>query len=192
MVVSKTRAAEEIESLISQGQNLFGENRMQEVTEKWPPLLEKYPSTRVHFIGHLQTNKTKQVVTLCHGLHSLDRPELARSIADALQKNPKPFDLYVQVNTGEEPQKGGIAPPSLSSFIDFCRSDLRLNITGLMCLPPVDAPPAFHFALLHKLGIAHGLNQFSMGMSDDFETAIRYQSTLIRIGSAIFEPKIAL
>lgn len=186
MAVSKGRDAAAIDQLIKNGVTLFGENRAQEVLEKWPPIRARCPQTRVHFIGHLQTNKVKDVYAACDGLHSLDRPELAQALRKAIAAQPREFDIYIQVNTGEEPQKGGVTPTHLPEFVRYCRVDMGLNIKGLMVLPPMGAPAALHFTLLHKLAAETGLQGLSMGMSDDFETAIRCRATLVRLGSILF------
>jgi pyridoxal phosphate enzyme (YggS family) len=187
MVVSKTRTRSDLLPLLQSGHRLFGENRVQEAEEKWPEIKKEFPDVALHFIGHLQTNKSADAIRTFDGIQSLDRPDLARSIAKEMRKQNKTPELYIQVNTGEETQKGGVLPQDLQSLFDLCTQELNLRIKGLMCIPPVDENPALHFGLLRKRGHDLGLRYFSMGMSADYESAIRYGSTMIRLGSAIFE-----
>ncbi len=186
VAVSKTIAIEAIMPALGAGQRAFGENRVQELIAKWPPLRERFPDLELHLIGALQTNKVREALAHADCLHSLDRPKLAEAIAaerDRVQRCPK---LFIQVNTGEEPQKAGIGPRETDAFIDDCRKRLGLPIVGLMCIPPHDDEPAPHFALLREMARRHGLAALSMGMTADFEIAIGFGATHVRVGSAIF------
>ena len=186
IAVSKSFAAAEILPVLEAGQRVFGENRVQEAAEKWPALRQRYPSLELHLIGPLQTNKVRDAVALFEVIHTLDRLKLAKAIraeCDGQGKRPK---LLVQINTGEEPQKSGVAPAEADTFIAQCRDEVGLSIAGLMCIPPADEEPALHFALLAKIARRNGLAGLSMGMSADFETAIALDATFIRVGSAIF------
>jgi hypothetical protein len=186
IAISKTFGPEDIATVMAAGQRVFGENRVQEAIRKWPPLKSRWQDVALHLVGSLQTNKLREAAGLFDAVHSLDRPKLAEALRkerDSLGRLPL---LFVQVNTGEEPQKSGIAPQDAPAFLDFCRERLELPIFGLMCIPPADEPPAPHFALLAKLARAHGLSGLSMGMSADFETAIRFGATHVRVGTAIF------
>jgi hypothetical protein len=185
VAVSKFQPLEKIEALIEQGQRVFGENRVQEAEEKFSALRTKYPDLELHFIGHLQTNKAKDAVRLFNVIETVDRPELAEALRKEMDKQKRPLPCFIQVNTGNEEQKGGVAPQDLAALYRLCQ-ELKLNITGLMCLPPAADIPDLHFALLHKLAGELGLKHLSMGMSADFDTAIRYGATHIRIGSALF------
>ncbi len=186
VAVSKTYGAPEILPVIEAGHRLFGENRVQEAKAKWPPLRERFPDLELHLIGPLQSNKTKEAVQLFDAIHSIDRPKIAKAIADEMAKQDKPLKLFIQVNTGEEPQKAGVMPRDAAGFARHCIDELNLPVTGLMCIPPAEEEPALHFALLDKLGKELGLPELSMGMSADFETAIQFGATQIRVGSAIF------
>jgi PLP dependent protein len=186
IAVTKTHEREGIVPAIAAGQTLFGENRVQEAKAKWPELRAEFPQVRVHLIGPLQTNKVKEAVALFDAIHSVDRPKLAEALAAEIDKIGKRPELFIQVNTGEEDQKAGIAPREAAAFIADCRERLRLPITGLMCIPPVDEEPAMHFALLQKIARENGIANLSMGMSADFETAVRFGATHVRIGTAIF------
>ena len=159
---------------------------MQEAKTKWPPLRAEHPDTELHLVGPLQTNKVREALALFDAIHSLDRPKLAKILRRELNQAVRELLLFIQVNTGEEPQKAGVHPLAAPKFIDFCRETIKLPIYGLMCIPPVDQPPAPHFALLAKLAREHGLEGLSMGMSADFETAIRFGATHVRVGTAIF------
>ena len=181
IAVSKTHGIESIEAAIAAGQRDFGENRVQEARAKWPSLKARHPHVRLHLIGPLQTNKLDDALALFDVFHTLDRPRLAEKIA-AQAKRP---DLFIQVNTGEEPQKAGILPQEADAFVESCRR-LGLNPQGLMCIPPVHEPAAPHFALLAKIARRNSLTRLSMGMSADFETAIGLGATHIRVGTAIF------
>jgi pyridoxal phosphate enzyme (YggS family) len=186
VAVSKTYGEEAILPVIESGQRVFGENRVQEAKAKWPSLRSRHPGLELHLIGPLQSNKTKEAVELFDAIHSIDRPKIASAVADEMSRQGKHPKLFVQVNTGEEQQKAGIAPRDTAAFLRHCRDDLKLEIAGLMCIPPVDEEAALHFGLLAKLARENGLAGLSMGMSDDFETAIALGATHVRIGSAIF------
>jgi PLP dependent protein len=186
VAVSKTFAAEAIEPVIAAGQRAFGENRVQEAKAKWSSLAARHPGVELHLVGPLQTNKASDAVRLFDSIHTVDRPKLARILAEEIAKQGRAPELFVQVNTGEEPQKAGIAPPEVDQFIALCRTSYGLAIAGLMCIPPVEEEPALHFALLAKIAARNGLAKLSMGMSGDFETAIKFGATHVRVGSAIF------
>lgn len=187
VAVTKNRSAEDILPLLQDGQRVFGENRVQEAADKWPALRAQFPDTELHFIGQLQSNKAKDAVALFDVIHTLDRTSLAEALSKEMQKQDKNIPCFIQVNTGDEPQKGGVAVSDLAAFYKTCTQDLGLNIIGLMCIPPVEEVPELHFALLHKQAKALGLPNLSMGMSGDYPAAIRMQASHIRIGSALFE-----
>jgi PLP dependent protein len=186
VAVSKTFGAETIEPVIAAGQRVFGENRVQEARSKWPPLTGRHPGLELHLVGPLQTNKAAEAVALFNVIHTLDRPKLARALADQFAKQGRTRQLFAQVNTGEESQKAGVAPLEADAFLAECRNAYGLEVSGLMCIPPVKEEPALHFALLAKIAARNGLSCLSMGMSGDFETAIKFGATHVRIGSAIF------
>ena len=188
VAVSKTFGAEDITPVLDAGQRVFGENRVQEARAKWPALRERYPGVELHLIGPLQTNKVREALGLFDVIHTLDRPSLAAALAKELARPDAapPPRLLVQVNTGEEPQKAGVAPLEADAFIADCRERHGLAIDGLMCIPPADEPPASHFALLATIARRNGLAALSMGMSGDYPLAIGLGATLIRVGSAIF------
>ncbi len=186
IAVSKTFAAEDIRPVLATGHIVFGENRVQEAKSKWPPLLADHPDTELHLIGPLQSNKAAEAVQLFSAIHSLDRDSLAVALARELERVPRKVDLFVQVNTGLEAQKSGIAPAQTMAFVERCQHTLKLPVAGLMCLPPEHEEPSVHFAMLARLARDCGLRQLSMGMSGDFETAIAFGATHIRVGSAIF------
>jgi hypothetical protein len=186
IAVSKTFGAAEILPVLAAGQRIFGENRVQEAKAKWPALKAEFPYLELHLIGPLQSNKAKEAVELFDAIHSIDREKIARAIAEETKKQGKRPELFVQVNTGEEPQKAGVTPGELAALLALCRDELKLEISGLMCIPPVEEEAALHFAFLAKLAAEHGLAGLSMGMSDDFETAIAFGATHVRVGSAIF------
>jgi hypothetical protein len=186
IAVSKTFEAEAIVPVIAAGQRVFGENRVQEAKAKWPALEASYPGIALHLIGPLQTNKAKEAVALFDAIHSLDRPSLCEALAKEFVKQARRPQLFVQLNTGEEPQKAGIAPGEADDFIRRCRDSYGLSISGLMCIPPVDEAPAPHFALTAKIAARNGLTCLSMGMSADFTVAIQFGATHVRVGSAIF------
>jgi pyridoxal phosphate enzyme (YggS family) len=186
IAVSKTFDAAAIKPAIDAGQCVFGENRVQEAKAKWPALMSAHPGLALHLIGPLQSNKAKEAVALFDAIHSVDRPSVCEALAKAIDAQKKPIELFVQLNTGEEPQKAGIAPAEADAFIASCRDKYGLPISGLMCIPPVDDAPAPHFALTAKIAARNGLKNLSMGMSADFATAIALGATHVRIGSAIF------
>ena len=186
IAVSKTFGADAIEPVIMAGQRVFGENRVQEAKTKWPPLMAAHPGLALHLIGPLQSNKAKEAVALFDAIHSVDRPSLCAALAKEIAAQNRRPQLFVQINTGEEPQKAGIVPDGADAFIAACRKDYGLEISGLMCIPPVDEAPAPHFALTAKIAARNGLPNLSMGMSADFATAIQFGATHVRVGSAIF------
>ncbi|GGB50698.1 YggS family pyridoxal phosphate-dependent enzyme [Blastomonas aquatica] len=185
IAISKTKPVEAIEELIAQGQLVFGENRVQEAQAKFPALREQHPGLELHMVGQLQSNKADDAVALFDCIHSVDRPSLAKALADAMDKAGRRVPCFVQVNIGEEDQKGGCAIADLPQFLDKVHA-LGLPIVGLMAVPPADVEPAPYFALLAKLARDAGLDQLSIGMSGDFETAVRLGATHVRIGSALF------
>jgi PLP dependent protein len=185
IAISKTKPVEAIEALIDQGHRVFGENRVQEAAAKFPQLRERYADLAVHMVGQLQSNKADEAVALFDAIHSLDRPSLAKALAAAMDKNGKRVPCFVQVNIGEEEQKGGCAIADLPAFLTLTH-ELGLPVVGLMAVPPADVEPAPYFALLAKLARDAGLDQLSMGMSGDYETAVRIGATHVRIGSALF------
>ena len=186
IAVSKTFDAEAIRPVIAAGQRVFGENRVQEAQGKWPALREEFPDIELHLIGPLQSNKAKDAVALFDVIHTLDREKIARALAAECAEQQRDLRFFIQVNTGEEPQKAGIAPRETDDFVAFCRDELHLPLLGLMCIPPVDDTPGPHFALLRKIAERNGLSGLSMGMSSDFESAVRVGATHVRVGSAIF------
>ncbi|MBC7280260.1 YggS family pyridoxal phosphate-dependent enzyme [Hoeflea sp.] len=186
VAVSKTKPVEDIRLVIDAGQRVFGENRVQEAQSKWPGLKAETPGLELHLIGPLQSNKTADAVALFDVIQTVDREKIAREIAREIEKQGRSPRLYVQVNTGSEAQKAGIEPDQADAFLALCRTELGLAITGLMCIPPVDENPGPHFALLSKIARENGIETLSMGMSDDFETAIGFGATEVRVGSAIF------
>jgi pyridoxal phosphate enzyme (YggS family) len=186
VAVSKTFPAQAIEPMLAAGQRVFGENYVQEAKTKWGPLRERFPDVELHLIGPLQSNKARDAVRLFDVIHTLDRTSLAAALTKEIAQSERPPRLLVQVNTGEEPQKGGVLPAEADAFIALCREKHGLTIEGLMCIPPADEPPSPHFALLAKLAKRNGLKVLSMGMSADFEAAIQLGATHVRVGSAIF------
>jgi PLP dependent protein len=186
IAVSKTFDAGAIAPVIEAGQRVFGENRVQEAKAKWPGLMSAYPDIALHLIGPLQSNKAKEAVALFDAIHSVDRPSICQALAKEIDSQKRRPQLFVQLNTGEEPQKAGIAPSEADGFIASCRDKYGLAISGLMCIPPVDDAPAPHFALTAKIAARNGLKNLSMGMSADFAIAIQFGATHVRVGSAIF------
>ena len=186
VAVSKTFWAEDIEPVILAGQKIFGENRVQEAHQKWPSLRETHADISLHLIGPLQTNKVRDAVALFDCIETLDRPKLARALATEMKRTGKTLDLLIQVNTGAEDQKAGILPEDADDFIRECRENLGLTINGLMCIPPFDEEPSLHFSLLRSIAERNDLNVLSMGMSGDFEIAIAFGATHVRVGTAIF------
>jgi pyridoxal phosphate enzyme (YggS family) len=186
IAVSKTFAAETIVPVIKAGQRVFGENRVQEAKAKWPGLMSAYPGLALHLIGPLQSNKAKEAVALFDAIHSIDRPSICEALAKQIDSQKRRPELFVQLNTGEEPQKAGVTPAEADAFIADCRDKYGLLISGLMCIPPINEAPAPHFALTAKIAARNGLKNLSMGMSADFALAIQFGATHVRIGSAIF------
>ncbi|MCG8558734.1 MAG: YggS family pyridoxal phosphate-dependent enzyme [Hyphomicrobiales bacterium] len=189
IAVGKTFGADAIEPVIAAGQRLFGENRIQEAQGKWPALKARYPDVQLHLIGPLQSNKVKDAVALFDVIETVDRPKIARAIAAEMERAGRWPRLLVQVNTGEEPQKAGVLPAETDAFVARCREEHGLEIEGLMCIPPLDEEPALHFALMAKIAERLGLPELSMGMSADFETAIAFGATYVRVGTAVFGPR---
>ena len=185
--VSKQQPWTAIAPVLAAGQIIFGENRVQEALQRWGP---RRQGVELRLIGPLQTNKTAEAVALFDVIETLDRPKLARVLAETFSTQGKTVRLYVQVNTGEEPQKAGVSPLQADRFVAMCRDDLGLTIEGLMCIPPAEEPPGPHFALLAKIAQRNGLERLSMGMSTDFRTAIRLGATSVRIGSALFGERL--
>lgn len=186
VAVSKTFGPEAIAPVLDTGHRVFGENRVQEAQAKWPDLRARYAGIALHLIGPLQSNKAGEAVALFDVIESVDREKIARTVRREMDRQGRRPRLYVQVNTGEEPQKAGVAPSHTARFVAFCRDELELEIEGLMCIPPFGENPGPHFALLKKLAARCGLEGLSMGMSGDFETAIAFGATNVRVGSAIF------
>ncbi|PWC81011.1 alanine racemase [Azospirillum sp. TSH100] len=186
VAVSKTHPAEAVEEALAAGQRVFGENRVQEAKAKFPALKDRFPDLELHLIGPLQTNKVKDAVTLFDVIQTLDRPKLAEALAEEMAKTGRRPRCLIEVNTGEEPQKAGIPPAEVEAFLADCRDRLGLPVTGLMCIPPVDEEAAMHFALLAGMARRLGLSEISMGMSGDYETAVRFGATHVRVGTAIF------
>ena len=189
IAVSKGQPLAAIEAVLAAGHRVFGENRVEEAVAKWPALKERFPDVELHMIGGLQTRKVRDAVGLFDVIQSLDRPKLARKLAAEMTAQNRVPALTIQVNTGEEPQKGGVVPSDLPGLLSLCRDELGLAISGLMCLPPADEEPSPHFALLVKLARRHGLETLSMGMSGDFEVAAALGATHVRVGTAIFGPR---
>jgi hypothetical protein len=186
VAVSKTFGVSDIEPVIQAGQRVFGENRVQEAKTKWPELRTRHPGLELHLIGPLQTNKAAEAVALFDVIQTVDRPKLALALAAEMKKQGIARDVFIQVNTGREPQKAGIMAEDIDQFLRLCRDEAGLNVTGLMCIPPVDEPPEEHFSFLKGLADRLSLPRISMGMSGDFETAIALGATHVRVGSAIF------
>jgi pyridoxal phosphate enzyme (YggS family) len=186
VAISKMFEADVVAPVIGAEQRVFGENRVQEAKAKWPALRAKEPGIELHLVGPLQSNKAKEAVALFDAIHSVDRPSLAEALAKEIAKQDRRPLLFVEVNTGAEPQKAGIRPEDTDAFIQLCRQTHGLSISGLMCIPPADDAPAPHFALLKKIADRNGLKLLSMGMSADFAIAIRFGATHVRIGTAIF------
>jgi hypothetical protein len=186
IAVSKTFDAHAIVPIVASGQRVFGENRVQEAKAKWPGLMSAYPGLTLHLIGPLQSNKAKEAVALFDAIHSVDRPSICQALAKEIHSQGRHPELFVQLNTGEEPQKAGVAPAEADGFIAACREAYGLAVAGLMCIPPVNEAPAPHFALTAKIAARNGLKKLSMGMSADFAVAIQFGATHIRVGSAIF------
>jgi pyridoxal phosphate enzyme (YggS family) len=186
VAVSKTFSADAIAPVITAGQRVFGENRVQEANAKWPPLRERHPGLALHLIGPLQSNKAKEAIALFDAIHSVDRPSLCVALTKEIQRLGRAPMMFVQINTGAEAQKAGVLPERADAFIADCRTTYGLDIAGLMCIPPIDEAPAPHFALTAKIANRNGLKMLSMGMSADFGLAVRFGATHVRVGSAIF------
>ena len=186
VAVSKTFGPEAIAPVLEAGQRVFGENRVQEATAKWPALRAKHPATELHLVGPLQSNKAREAVALFDAIHSVDRPSLCQALAKEIARQGRTPLLFVEVNSGGEPQKSGVLPQEADAFVERCRDTYGLAIAGLMCLPPLDEPPAPHFALTREIARRNGLALLSMGMSADFAVAIAFGATHVRIGTAIF------
>ncbi len=186
VAVSKTHGADRVRELLVAGQRVFGENRVQEAEEKFPALKAEYPDLQLHLIGPLQTNKAREAVALFDVIESVDRERLAATLAKEMARANRRPECFIQVNTGEEPQKAGIMPAELDAFVASCRDNHKLPVVGLMCIPPVDEEPALHFALLVKMAARNELAKVSMGMSADYEIAVRLGATHVRVGSALF------
>ena len=186
VAISKMFGADAIAPVIAAGQRVFGENRVQEAKAKWPALRERHPDIELHLVGPLQSNKTKDAVALFDAIHSVDRPSLAQALAKEFARQTRRPTLFVEINTGAEPQKAGVLPEEADAFLKTCRDDYGLVISGLMCIPPADEPAAPHFALTAKIAKRNGLALLSMGMSADFPLAIAFGATHVRVGTAIF------
>lgn len=186
VAVSKTHGADRVRELLRAGQRIFGENRVQEAEGKFPALKAEYPDLELHLIGPLQTNKVREAMALFDVIQSVDRERLAATLAKEMDRANRRPSCYIQVNTGEEAQKAGIAPAEVDTFVATCRDTYKLPIVGLMCIPPVDEEPALHFALLAKMAARNGLTSVSMGMSADYETAVKLGATHVRVGTALF------
>ena len=186
VAVSKTKPAESVRAALAAGQRVFGENRVQEALGKFPALRREYPDLVLHLIGPLQTNKVRDAVAHFDVIQTLDRPRLAETLAHEMEKTGRRLPCFIEVNTGEEPQKAGAWPEAADAFIADCRARLGLPVAGLMCIPPENEEPSLHFALLREIARRNGLDELSMGMSADYETAIRFGATLVRVGTAIF------
>ena len=186
IAVSKGHPASRILPALAAGHATFGENRVQEASEKWQALRAEWPDAALHYIGALQTNKVRDAVAVADAIHAIDRPKLADALAREMERQGRRSDCFIQVNTGAEPQKAGVPPENLDALVTRCRDDLMLPVIGLMCIPPAAEDPAAHFALLRELATRHGLDCLSMGMSADYRTAIALGATHVRIGTAIF------
>ena len=186
VAVSKTHGADKVRELLAAGHRVFGENRVQEAESKYPALKAEYPDLQLHLIGPLQTNKAHDAVALFDVIESVDRERLAATLAKEMAKAGRTPECFIQVNTGEEPQKAGVLPAELDAFVTTCRDTHKLPVVGLMCIPPVDEEPALHFALLVKMAARNGLAKVSIGMSADYEIAVRLGATHVRVGSALF------
>lgn len=186
IAVSKTFEAEDIRPVLDAGQRVFGENRVQEAMGKWPGLRTEYEGIELHLIGPLQSNKAREAVATFDVIHTIDREKIARALKAEMDRQGRSLPCYLQVNTGEEPQKAGVSPTEVDGFLTLCRDEIGLNVVGLMCIPPVDEAPGPHFALLEQIARRNGLTGLSMGMSSDYEIAVGFGATHVRVGSAIF------
>ena len=192
VAIAKTFGAEAIEPVIAAGQRVFGENRVQEAKAKWPAMIARHSDIELHLVGTLQSNKAREAVALFDAIHSLDRASLAEALAKEIARQGRRPLLFAEVNTGAEPQKAGVLPENADAFLAVCRDRYGLAVAGLMCIPPVDEPPAPHFALTAKIARRNGLKLLSMGMSADFATAIAFGATHVRVGTAIFGARDSL
>jgi len=186
VAISKTFAAEAILPVLREGQRVFGENRVQEARAKWPALRDRFPDVELHLVGPLQSNKAKEAIQLFDAIHAVDRASLCAALAKEIQRQGRAPILFVEINTGAEPQKSGVLPDAADDFLKTCRDSYGLPIAGLMCIPPVHEAPAPHFALTARIAARNGLRLLSMGMTADFPTAIRFGATHVRVGTAIF------
>lgn len=186
IAVSKVQPIERVRAAVIAGHRLFGENRVQEALARWQPIRQEFDDIAVHLIGPLQTNKARDAVGFFDAIHTLDRPRLAAALAREMDRQDRRPDCYIEVNTGAEPQKAGVRASEADDFIRQCRVDYALPIVGLMCIPPADEAPALHFALLREIARRNGLTNLSMGMSGDYQTAIAFDATLVRVGTAVF------
>ncbi len=189
VAVAKTQPPERIAAALAAGHRLFGENRVQEAQAKWPALRERWPDAALHLVGPLQTNKAGAAVALFDAIETVDRPRLAEALRREMDRRGVERDCFVQVNTGEEPQKAGVLPAEADAFVALCRDRIGLRVAGLMCIPPAPEEPALHFALLRKIARRNGIAGLSMGMSADFEAAIAFGATHVRVGTAVFGPR---
>ena len=192
VAVTNTHSAARIRPALDAGQRIFGENRVQEAEGKWPALKAEYPDVRLHLIGPLQSNKARHAVRLFDVIETVDRPKLARALAQAMDNEGCRPDVFIEVNTGEEAQKHGIPPGEADAFVRACVEDFRLPVKGLMCIPPIGEEPSLHFALLREIARRNGLDELSMGMSDDYPIAVRFGATIVRVGTAIFGERPAV
>lgn len=190
IAVSKQQPDEKIESALATGHRLFGENRVQEATERWAHRRALFPDLQLHLIGPLQSNKAAEAVALFDVIETIDRPKIAKAVSEEMRKQDKHLPCFIQVNTGQEPQKSGIAPQETLDFVTYCQADLGLEVMGLMCIPPQSEEPAMHFALLKKLAQSAALPHLSMGMSADYEDAIAFGADYVRVGSALFGERL--
>jgi pyridoxal phosphate enzyme (YggS family) len=186
IAVTKTFGPERIVPVLDAGQRRFGENRVQEAKAKWPSLRARYPGAELHLIGSLQSNKAREAVALFDAIHTIDRPKIAQAVAEEMARQGRRLQLFIEVNTGEESQKAGVMPKEAAALLRLCREQLKLDIAGLMCIPPLEEEPGVHFAFLAKLARELDVRGLSMGMSADFETAIAFGATQVRVGSEIF------
>ena len=186
VAVTKFHTADRVREVLKAGHRVFGENRIQDAEVKYPDLKQEYPDLRLHAIGPLQRNKVRRAVALFDVIETVDRPRIARAIASEMDEAGRRPVCFIEVNTGEEPHKGGVLPAEADAFIRLCREDLGLPVLGLMCIPPLENEPSLHFALLREIAARNGLEELSMGMTADFEIAIRFGATQVRLGTAIF------
>ena len=186
VAITKMFGVENILPVIEAGHRVFGENRVQEAKAKWPALKERFPDIELHLVGPLQSNKAREAVALFDAIHTVDRPKIAAALAEEMARSGRKLKLFIEINTGAEPQKAGVLPENADAFVAECRDSFGLTIAGLMCIPPLDEAPAPHFALLAKIAKRNGLKALSMGMSADFASAIAFGATHVRIGTAIF------